>query len=93
MVYKREVKNLYETHLELFPSKREFLNKIQEAFCDGLDQIQVIERWSKHPEFLPYVEALEEWDEIIGDKWTKPDSINLNPSYWIKEHPMNNIFM
>jgi dynein heavy chain len=41
-----------------------------------LDQIQVIERWSKHPEFLPYVQALEEWDE-----------------YWIKEHPMNNIFM
>ena len=37
IVYKREVKNLYETQLELFPSKREFLNKIQEAFCDGLD--------------------------------------------------------
>jgi dynein heavy chain len=28
MVYKREVKNLYETQLELFPSKREFLSKI-----------------------------------------------------------------
>ncbi|CAD8108771.1 unnamed protein product [Paramecium sonneborni] len=93
MVYKREVQNLYETQLEVYPSKRDFLSRIQEAFCDGLDQIQVIERWSKHPDFLQYVQALEEWDEIIGDKWTQPDSINLNPSYWIKEHPMNNIFM
>ncbi|CAK95203.1 unnamed protein product (macronuclear) [Paramecium tetraurelia] len=92
-VCKREVQNLYETQLEVHPSKRDFLSRIQEAFCDGLDQIQVIERWSKHPDFLQYVQALEEWDEIIGDKWTQPDSINLNPSYWIKEHPMNNIFM
>ena len=30
--------------------------------------------------------ALEEWDEIIGEKWTKPESNYLNPTYWIKEN-------
>lgn len=53
----------------------------------------MIERWSKHPEFLPYIQALEEWDEIIGEKWAKPDSNYLNPSYWIKEHPMHDYFL
>jgi dynein heavy chain len=33
----REVQNLYETQLEVHPTKRDFLSKISEAFCDGLD--------------------------------------------------------
>jgi len=37
--------------------------------------------------------ALEEWDEIIGEKWNKPESNYLNPTYWIKEHPMNDQFL
>ena len=37
--------------------------------------------------------ALEEWDEIIGEKWTKPDSDKLNPSYWIKDHSFSRVFI
>ena len=53
----------------------------------------MITRWSKHPDFNDYVMALEEWDEIIGEKWTKPDSDKLNPSYWIKDHSFSRIFI
>jgi len=53
----------------------------------------VIERWSKHQQFLIYVKGLEEWDEIIGDKWTKPDSYSLNPTTWIKETMQSGTFI
>jgi len=36
---------------------------------------------------------LEEWDEIIGEKWAKPESYYLNPSHWIKEHDVAKSFM
>jgi len=39
------------------------------------------------------VNGLEEWDNIIGDKWTKPESNYLNPSHWIKENPVANSFL
>jgi len=42
---------------------------------------------------LPYVKGLEEWDEIIGEKWTKPESYYLNPSHWIKENPVSSSFL
>lgn len=44
----REVKNIHKCWLELTPNKREFLNTVQTIFSEGLDCIQVIERWSKH---------------------------------------------
>jgi dynein heavy chain, axonemal len=69
------------------------LSAIQNVFSEGLDCIQVIERWSKSEYFLPYVKGLEEWDEIIGDKWSKPESYYLNPYQWIKEHPVFTTFM
>lgn len=43
--------------------------------------------------FLPYVKGLEEWDEIIGEKWNKPESYYLNPSHWIKENKFASKFM
>lgn len=43
--------------------------------------------------FLPYVKGLEEWDEIIGDKWEKPESYYLNPYHWIKENSFNKEFI
>jgi dynein heavy chain len=38
-----------------------------------LDALQIIEKWGKNEEFSQYVRALEEWDEIIGERWEGSD--------------------
>ena len=45
----------------------------------------MFERWSKHDELTPYANALEEWDDMVGDDWEAPDKNYLNPYDWIKE--------
>jgi hypothetical protein len=45
----------------------------------------VFERWSKHDDLTPYANALEEWDDMVGDDWEAPDKNFLNPHDWIKE--------
>ena len=62
---KREVYNLSNIWIDVAPSKNDFITEIKHMFSEGLDAIQVIERWSKHQQFQPYVKGLEEWDEII----------------------------
>jgi dynein heavy chain len=34
-----------------------------------------------------YADALEEWDDIVGDKWDEPDekALALNPLTWISD--------
>jgi len=32
-----------------------------------------------------YADALEEWDDKVGDDWEPADSEFLNPDMWIKE--------
>jgi len=34
-----------------------------------------------------YADALEEWDDIVGEKWEEPDekALALNPLTWISE--------
>ncbi|KAL4470156.1 hypothetical protein ABPG72_009081 [Tetrahymena utriculariae] len=90
---KREAVNIHTSWLQVLPSRKEFLDTIQHIFSEGLDCIQNIERWSKHQQFLIYVKGLEEWDEIIGEKWAKPESYSLNPTTWIKESMQQNSFM
>lgn len=79
----RYLENSGEDMLAIVPNKNELVSMIQEIFVESQDCIQVIERWSKNESFLPYVNALEEWDEIIGERWDKPDSLYLSPSHWI----------
>jgi len=31
----------------------------------------------------PYADALEDWDDLVGDKWDEPDSPKLDPKEWI----------
>jgi hypothetical protein len=33
----------------------------------------------------PYANALEEWDDMVGDDWEAPEKNYLNPYDWIKE--------
>ena len=36
----------------------------------------------------PYADALEEWDDIVGDKWEEPESLKLDPKTWIMDDPL-----
>ena len=53
----------------------------------GLKSIINFERWSKHYELKPYADALEDWDEKVGDSnWDEQaDSVFLDPKPWISE--------
>lgn len=35
-----------------------------------------------------YSNALEDWDDRVGDNWDPPESNYLNPKTWINEHPI-----
>lgn len=60
------------------------------SFSEGLDCIQVFERWSKHDELTPYASALEEWDDLVGEDWEEPDTNYLTPYSCISE---NEVFL
>jgi len=32
-----------------------------------------------------YADALEEWDDIVGDNWESPEDENLSPVTWIND--------
>lgn len=70
------------------PDSEDYIDIMVRCFAQGLDQIQVFERWSKHHELTPYADALEEWDDIVGDVWEEPDQLVLNPFFWINENPL-----
>jgi hypothetical protein len=38
----------------------------------------------------PYANALEEWDDIVGDSWEEPDNFKLDPKSWITDDPLFN---
>lgn len=48
----------------------------------------MFERWSKHSDLAPYADALEEWDDVVGDTWDEPDSLVLNPYSWIQDNKL-----
>ena len=33
-----------------------------------------------------YADALEEWDDRIGDNWEPPEDLMLDPVEWIKDN-------
>ncbi len=54
------------------PNQDEITNVIMRCFNFGLECIQEFDRWSKHNDLTPYFDALEEWDDIVGDVWEEP---------------------
>ena len=70
------------------PNEEEYSESLIKTFSMGLEHIKNFERWSKHNDLTPYAEALEEWDDIVGDTWDEPDSIYLDPKTWIQEDPL-----
>lgn len=68
----------------------DYRHVIVESFANGLSQIKSkFERWGKHHDLLPYANALEEWDDIVGDSWEEPEELTLDPNTWISEHPVH----
>ena len=72
----------------MVPDEQDYIEELVRCFASGLEQIQVFERWGKHNELTPYADALEEWDDIVGDSWDEPPSSKLDPQPWINEHPL-----
>lgn len=56
-------------------------------FQFGLEKIQCFTRWSKHGDLKDYADILEEWDDIVGEKWEEPETLTLSPLTWIIDTP------
>lgn len=82
-IYKKTVPNIQNYWLKMQPDKKDYIEVIIKTFASGLDKIKSFERWSKHNDLTPYADALEEWDEKVGDSWEEPDSLKLDPKTWI----------
>jgi len=87
--YKETCPEIHKQWLKLTPSKQDFANLFENIFTDGLQSILAFERFSKHPSMKLYADALEEWDDRIGDNWEAPDNLFLNPIDWIKENKLH----
>ena len=80
------IDNLALKWLNCSPQLEEFYKTIDTFFLEVIENIMVVERWSKHAEFLQYANALEEWDEIIGEKWIVSTSLYLNPMIYLNHN-------
>lgn len=84
-LYKKTLPNAHNFWIQLMPDKEEFQNRIIDDFERGLEKIQCFTRWSKHGDLKNYADALEEWDDIVGDRWDEPEMLQLNPITWIND--------
>ena len=82
-IFQKQVPNIEKFWLRMEPDEHAYIEVIIRTFASGLDQIKQFERWSKHNDLTPYAECLEEWDDIVGDRWDEPDSPKLDPKEWI----------
>jgi dynein heavy chain len=84
-LFQKKVPNIEKYWLKLEPNDGQFIEIIIRQFGKGLENIKYFERWSKHSDLVPYANALEDWDEKVGDNWEEPDSLYLDPKTWIQE--------
>jgi trans-aconitate methyltransferase len=82
-IFKKTVPKIEKYWLRMEPDQEDYIEVLIKTFSSGLENIKSFERWSKHNDLTPYAEALEEWDDIVGDTWDEPDSLKLDPKTWI----------
>jgi dynein heavy chain len=87
-IYKKTVPNIEKFWLRMEPDQEDYIEVLMKTFSSGLENIKSFERWGKHNDLAPYAEALEEWDDIVGDTWDEPDNVKLDPKTWIQEDPL-----
>ena len=82
--------NIQNFWIKLTPDCEQFINALLKTFSEGLQAIKCFERWSKHADLLKYSEALETWDDKVGDDWGDQnlETVALEPAPWILEHPI-----
>lgn len=85
--YRKVTPNIQDYWIKLQPNDQEFINVILKTFNEGLQAIKCFERWSKHTDLLLYSEALETWDDKVGDDFGEQslESTSLDPDEWIQE--------
>lgn len=86
--YQKIVPNIQQFWLRMIPDQDDFIETVCRCFSHGLNSIQMFERWGKHADLKPYADALEDWDDIVGDEWDEPDQLMLDPKSWISEDPI-----
>lgn len=67
--YRKITPKIQDYWIRLIPNDTEFINVILKTFNEGLQAIKCFERWSKHTDLLLYSEALETWDDKVGEDW------------------------
>lgn len=82
--FKRVLPDIHNEWLEVAPSKEETLRYVEECLNDGMESLRGVKSWVRNEQFLPYVNTLEEWDEVIGGKWQVPETNYLNPMLWLQ---------
>jgi hypothetical protein len=86
--YLKTVPDIQKFWLKTSPSKLDYHHVLMNCFSQGMECIRVFERWGKHNDLNPYADALEEWDDKVGDSWDDPPNIMLDPKEWIQENPL-----
>jgi len=57
--------------------------------AEGINSIQIFERWSRHKDMDKYTRILEEWDDVAGGENKNVHVSNyLNPSEWLENSPL-----
>lgn len=84
--YKSTVPNISDFWLQVMPNSKDYIQSVCQCFQEGLESISKFKRWNKHEDLSPYADALEEWDDIVGDQWEIHDDVNLDPLSWINEN-------
>ena len=86
-LYRKTLPDVHTFWIKLEPDQNDFKTQITNDFQKGLDRIKVFTRWSQHGDLKKYADALEEWDDVVGDGWQEPDEkqLALDPLSWIAD--------
>ena len=76
--------NIVNLWINLSPELEDLTNQLYDLISDGLENILVIERWSRHPELEDFATALEEWDDKVAENWESATELHLDPRIWLR---------
>jgi len=87
--FRKVTPKIQDFWIKLVPNEDAFISIILKTFNEGLQAIKCFERWSQHTDLMVYSEALETWDDKVGDDVDQNlESTSLNPGDWVQEHPI-----
>jgi hypothetical protein len=83
--YRKITPNIQDHWIKLIPDETGFIKVINKTFNEGLQAIKCFERWSRHQDLIVYSDALETWDDKVGDDGSEQmlESTSIDPVLWI----------